>query len=87
MSRALLFTAAAWDDYIYWQGQDKKTLRRINVLIESARRDPFAGIGKPEPLVGHLSGYWSRRIDDVHRQVYAADDDELVVIACRGHYQ
>ena len=87
MSRALLFTAAAWDDYIFWQGQDKKTLRRINVLIESARRDPFAGIGKPEPLVGHLSGYWSRRIDDVHHLVYAADDDELVVIACRGHYQ
>jgi toxin YoeB len=87
MSRAILFTAAAWDDYIHWQGQDKKTLRRINLLIESARRDPFAGIGKPEPLVGNLSGYCSRRIDDVHRLVYAADDDELVVIACRVHYQ
>jgi toxin YoeB len=87
MSRAILFTAAAWDDYIHWQGQDKKTLRRINLLIESARRDPFAGIGKPEPLVGNLSGYWSRRVDDDHRLVYAADDDELVVIACRGHYQ
>ena len=84
MSRAVLFTAAAWDDYTYWQGQDKKTLRRINVLIESARRDPFDGIGKPEALVGNLSGYWSRRIDDVHRLVYAADDDELAVIACRG---
>ena len=87
MSRAILFTASAWDDYIYWQGQDKKTLRRINLLIESTRRDPFAGIGKPEPLVGNLSGYWSRRIDDVHRLVYAADDDELVVIACRWHYR
>ena len=86
MSRAVLLTAADWDDYTYWQGQDKKTLRRINLLIESARRDPFAGIGKPEPLVGNLSGYWSKRIDDVHRLVYAADDDELVVIACRGHY-
>jgi len=86
MSRAILFTAAAWDDYTYWQGQDTKTLRRINVLIKSARRDPFAGIGKTEPLVGNLSGYWSRRIDDVHRLVYTADDDELVVIACRGHY-
>ncbi len=86
MSRAVLFTAAAWDDYTYWQGQDKKTLRRINVLIESARRDPFNGIGKPEPLVGNLSGCWSRRIDDVHRLVYTADDDELVVIACLGYY-
>lgn len=87
MSRAILFTAAAWGDYLYWQGQDKKTLRRINALIEAASRDPFVGIGKPEPLVGNLSGYWSRRIDDVNRLVYAADDDELAVIACRGHYQ
>ena len=88
MSRAVLLTAAAWDDYTYWQVQDKKTLRRINLLIESARRDPFNGICKPEPLVGNLSGYWSRRIADVHRLVYAADDDddELVVIAYRGHY-
>ena len=87
MSRNYVFVPEAWEQYLYWQGQDKKTLRRINLLIESARRDPFAGIGKPEPLVGNLSGYWSRRIDDVHRLVYAADDDELVVIACRGHYQ
>ena len=87
MSRSVLFTAAGWDDYTYWQGQDKKTLRRINTLIETARRDPFIGIGKPEPLVGNLSGYWSRRIDDVHRLVYAVDDGELAVIACRGHYQ
>ena len=87
MSRSVLFTAAGWDDYTYWQGQDKKTLRRINSLIETARRDPFNGIGKPEPLVGNLSGYWSRRIDDVHRLVYAVDDGELAVIACRGHYQ
>lgn len=87
MSRAVLFTPAAWDDYVYWQGQDKKTLKRINTLIEAAQRDPFVGIGKPEPLVGNLSGYWSRRIDDVHRLVYAVDDNELAVIACRGHYQ
>ena len=87
MSRSVLFTAAGWDDYTYWQGQDKKTLRRINSLIETARRDPFNGIGKPEPLVGNLSGYWSRRIDDVHRLVYAVDDGELAVIACRGHDQ
>ena len=87
MSRSVLFTAAGWDDYTYWQGQDKKTLRRINSLIETARREPFNGIGKPEPLVGNLSGYWSRRIDDVHRLVYAVDDGELAVIACRGHDQ
>jgi toxin YoeB len=80
------FTPAAWDDYTYWQGQDKKTLKRINLLIEAARRDPFSGIGKPEPLLGNLSGYWSRRIDEVNRLVYAVDDIDLDVIACRGHY-
>lgn len=87
MSRGIAFTSPAWADYVYWQGQDKKTLKRINLLIDAARRDPFAGIGKPEPLLGNLSGYWSRRIDDVHRLVYAVDDVELTVIACRGHYQ
>jgi toxin YoeB len=66
---------------------DKKTLKRINLLIDAALRDPFEGIGKPEPLLGNLSGYWSRRIDDVHRLVYAIDDVELTVIACRGHYK
>jgi toxin YoeB len=66
---------------------DKKTLKRINLLIDAALRDPFEGIGKPEPLLGNLSGYWSRRIDDVHRLVYAIDNVELTVIACRGHYQ
>jgi toxin YoeB len=66
--------------------QDKKTLKRINLLIEATRRDPFSGIGKPEPLLGNLSGYWSRRIDEVNRLVYATDDIDLDVIACRGHY-
>lgn len=61
-------------------------MRRINTLIEAAARDPFAGIGKPEPLMGNMTGYWSRRIDDVHRLVYAVDDADLDVIACRGHY-
>ena len=61
-------------------------LKRINLLIDVARRDPFKSIGKPEPLLGNLSGYWSWRIDDVHRLVYAVDDVELTVIACRGHY-
>ncbi len=87
MSRGICFTSHAWADYLYWQGQDKKTLKRINLLIEAAVRDPFAGIDKPEPLLGNLSGYWSRRIDDVHRLVYAVDDADLTVIACRGHYQ
>jgi len=85
MSRAIRFTPAAWDDYTHWQGQDRKTLKRINILIEAARREPFAGIGKPEPLLGNLAGYWSRRIDDVRRLVYAADDTDFDVIACWGY--
>ena len=86
MSLSIRFTPAAWEDYTYWQGQDKKTLKRINLLIEAARRDPFTGIGKPEPLLGNLSGYWSRRIDEVNRLIYAVDDIDLDIIACRGHY-
>lgn len=69
MSRFIWFTPAAWDDYTHWQGQDKKTLKRINTLIEAARCDPFNGIGKPEPLLANLVGYWSRRIDETHRVV------------------
>lgn len=86
MARSIRFTPAAWDDYTYWQGQDRKTLKRINTLIETAARDPFSGIGKPEPLLGTMAGYWSRRIDASHRLVYAVDDADLDVIACRGHY-
>ena len=71
----------------YWQGLDKKTLKRIHALIDAARRDPFRGFGKPERLVGNLSGFWSRRIDETHRLVYAVDDADLTVIACRHHYQ
>lgn len=86
MARSVRFTPAAWEDYRYWQRQDKKTLKRVNVLIEAALRDPFSGIGKPEPLMGNLSGYWSRRVDELNRLVYAVDDTDLDVIACRGHY-
>jgi toxin YoeB len=86
LSLSIRFTPVAWEDYTYWQRQDKKTLKRINLLIEAARRNPFSGIGKPEPLLGNLSGYWSRRIDEVNRLVYAVDDIDLDVIACRGHY-
>lgn len=80
------FTDTAWADYLYWQTQDKKTLKRINTLIKDCARSPFDGIGKPEPLKHTLQGYWSRRIDDTHRLVYAYDNDTLVIIACRYHY-
>ncbi|SCU93860.1 toxin of the YoeB-YefM toxin-antitoxin system [Cupriavidus necator] len=90
MTRQLTFMPDAWEDYLYWQGQDKKTLKktlkRINALIQDTQREPFEGIGKPEPLKGNLSGYWSRRIDDANRLVYFANDDELAIIACRLHY-
>ena len=86
MTRRLTFTPDAWDDYLYWQSQDKKTLKRINQLIRDLSREPFAGIGKPEPLRENLSGYWSRRIDDTHRLVYAVEDGIVTIIACRYHY-
>jgi toxin YoeB len=86
MPSRLVWTQAAWNDYLYWQDQDRKTLRRINQLIRDALRSPFAGIGKPEPLREHLAGFWSRRIDDANRLVYVATDDDLVIIACRYHY-
>jgi toxin YoeB len=69
-----------------WQQQNRKTLERINTLMTDTAREPFAGIGKPEPLLGNLSGYWSRRIDETHRLVYRPTDTELVIIACRFHY-
>jgi toxin YoeB len=87
MPDRLVFTAAAWEDYLYWQRQDRKTLRRINVLIRETMREPFAGIGKPEPLRENLSGFWSRRIDETHRLVYAVSGDDLAIVACRYHYR
>jgi toxin YoeB len=84
--RVISFVTVGWEQYTYWQGQDRKTLKRINILIEAAARDPFEGIGKPEPLVGNLAGYWSRRIDGTHRLVYRATDDEIRVLSCRFHY-
>jgi toxin YoeB len=86
MTRRLAWTAEAWADYLYWQRQDRKTLKRINVLVNDALRTPFTGLGKPEPLRENLAGFWSRRIDDANRLVYAVDDDLLTVIACRYHY-
>ena len=83
----LLWEDRAWDDYLYWQGQDKKTLKRINALLNDIKRNPFDGIGKPEPLKGNMSGFWSRRIDEANRIVYFEKDDIVYVVACRGHYE
>lgn len=81
------WTDNAWEDYLYWQSQDKKTLKRINRLIEDIDRNGnMKGIGKPEPLQYNLHGYYSRRIDDVNRLVYAATETEITIISCRFHY-
>ena len=85
-NRLLSWTDEAWRDYLYWQTQDKKTLRRINKLITEVKRSPFEGIGKPEPLKENLSGFWSRRIDDTNRLVYAVDEAAITIISCRYHY-
>lgn len=82
----LVWQTHAWDDYLYWQAQDKKILQRINELIKDAIRSPFKGIGKPEPLKGDLAGCWSRRITDEHRLVYTVKDKRLYILQCRYHY-
>lgn len=87
MIEKLTWTRESWSDYIYWQSQDKKTLKRINKLLVDSQRSPFEGIGKPEPLKENLSGFWSRRIDESNRLVYAVDDNQLTVISCRYHYE
>ena len=76
----------AWEDYTYWQMQDKKTLRRINMLLKDIERENYDGIGKPEPLKGDMSGFWSRRIDDVNRLVYRISGNVMEIIYCKGHY-
>lgn len=81
-----LFTEDAWEDYLYWQTQDEKILKRINQLLQDIERNGYNGIGKPEPLRGDLSGFWSRRIDDEHRIVYRVTEDRVEIIQCRGHY-
>ena len=81
----VLFTSRGWTDYTSW-ADDRKTLKRVNRLIEEAARDPGVGTGKPERLSGDLSGYWSRRIDQEHRLVYTVDGDQLVVVQARYHY-
>jgi len=84
--RILSWTAEGWKSYLYWQTQDKKTLKRINKLIEATLRDPFEGIGKPEALKENLSGFHSRRIDDTHRLVYVVEEKNIIIISCRNHY-
>ncbi|WP_021024592.1 MULTISPECIES: Txe/YoeB family addiction module toxin [Salinivibrio] len=85
-SRLLCWTDDAWRDYVYWQSQDRKTLKRINKLILDVKRTPFEGIGKPEALKENLTGFWSRRIDDTNRLVYAVDDTSITILSCRYHY-
>lgn len=82
-----LFTDNGWADYVYWETEDRKTLKRINLLLNDIERNGNSGIGKPEPLIGNLSGYWSRRIDDVNRLIYRIDEDNIYILACRYHYR
>jgi len=81
-----MWLSDAWEDYLYWQQQDKKTLERVNTLIKESMRQPFTGIGKPEPLKSNLSGWWSRRITQEHRLVYKVEDNTLIILQCRFHY-
>lgn len=77
----------AWEDYLYWQTQDKKTIKRINQLLQDSMRNGYSGIGKPEPLKGEFNGFWSRRIDDINRFVYRLNEDgSMEVLSCKGHY-
>ncbi|MEI6620741.1 MAG: Txe/YoeB family addiction module toxin [Actinomycetes bacterium] len=87
MAGRLIFSDQAWDDYLWWQREDRAMVRRINRLIEAARRDPFDGIGKPEPLRFTLAGAWSRRITDEHRMVYVPRGDDIDIAALRYHYK
>ena len=84
--KSVCFDAHAWEDFLFWLATDRKMARRITRLIAEIQRDPFAGIGKPEPLKGELSGYWSRRIDDEHRLVYRVDDHQVKIVKARYHY-
>ena len=86
MIDSLSWTRESWNDYLWWQKQDRKTLKRINRLIEDSIRSAFKGIGKPEPLKENLSGFWSRRIDQSHRLVYVLNKTKLTIISCRYHY-
>lgn len=82
----ITFTDDSWNDYLYWQQTDKKVLKKINQLVKDIKRDPFDGLGKPEPLKHEFSGCWSRRITDEHRLVYEITQYSVVIISCRFHY-
>lgn len=82
----LLWEESAWEDYCYWQTQDKKTVKRINALIKDIQRNTFSGIGKPELLKENLSGMWSRRIDETNRLIYCEKDGAIIIASCKGHY-
>lgn len=82
-----LWTDDAWDDYLYWATQDKKTLKRINQLLKDIDRNGYSGIGKPEALKYEYQGFWSRRIDETNRLVYKIENDNIVILHCRGHYE
>lgn len=84
---SITFSEDAWEEYIYWQTQDKKTLRKINTLLKDIQRSSFQGEGKPEPLKGDLAGKWSRRINEKDRLVYEVNADVIVVLQCKGHYE
>jgi toxin YoeB len=81
-----LFTENGWEDYVFWQTEDRKTLRKINLLLNDIERNGNEGIGKPEPLRGNLSGFWSRRINDKDRLIYKVDQNNIYILACRYHY-
>lgn len=83
----IIWFEKAWKDYVYWQTEDKKTLKRINQIIKDIERNPFEGIAKPEPLKGELSGFWSRRIDSSNRFVYRVKDNYVEVLSCKNHYE
>lgn len=84
--KQLLWDQSGWEDYLYWQVNDKKILFRINDLIKDAQRNPFTGLGKPEPLKGNLAGCWSRRINEEHRLVYMVKEECIYILQCRFHY-
>ena len=81
-----VFTALSWEDYLYWQKNDKQKLKRINELLRDISRNPYEGIGKPEPLKFNYAGFWSRRIDEEHRLIYRVVNDEVQIAKCRYHY-
>ncbi len=84
--RQLTWHTSSWEDYLYWQDTDRETVKKINVLLKDILRNPFSGLGKPEPLTGNYKGYWSRRINQEHRLIYKVEDKMIIIASCRYHY-